>query len=330
MSSVNMKMLLDEISVPIREDVKMFQDELKTSLSSGVKLINTVIKYITRKKGKQLRPRLTLLAARLCGEPTSLTYKAAALVEILHVATLIHDDVVDDADTRRGIPTVKRIWKNKIAILVGDYMFSKALANIIHLRDFDALEVLSSASTRLSEGEILQIEKAIKKEMSEETYLKMVGDKTASLFSASCKLGAITATEDIEKREALSRFGEKLGVAFQIKDDLFDIMGTLEGVGKPTGFDVKKNMVTLPLIHLFATLEGSEKKRIQSRLKYHAKRNEISEVRRLIESHGGIDYTRQRMKEISEDAKRELEIFPDSPVKSGLMKILDFNLERQF
>jgi len=321
---------LESVTNPISEDVKLFRKELIQSLSSPFGLINSVIKYVTFKKGKQLRPRLTLLSSRLCGEPTNMTYKAAALVEILHVATLLHDDVVDDSEIRRGLPTVKRIWNNKIAVLIGDYMFSKALANIIHLKDFDALTVMSSAATRLSEGELFQIEKALKKDMTEESYLKMVSDKTASLFYASCKLGAITTTEDEEKREALGRFGEKLGIAFQIRDDIFDIVGASIEIGKPTKFDLKKNKLTLPLIHIFESLNDTDRQSVKSKLRRHAKRNELKEIRQFILDHGGLDYAGQRMKTLSEEARLALDIFPDSPVKAIMFKILDFNLERTY
>ena len=228
------------VTSPISENLICFEKIYRESLHSDVKLINTIIRYISRKKGKQLRPRLCLLSAGLCGEPTENTYRAAALIEMIHVATLIHDDVVDDANLRRGWPSINRVWKNKLSILVGDFMFSKALTNMIHLKDFDALDILSSTAERLSQGEIQQIEKAIKKNMTEKVYYQMVSDKTASLFSAACKLGAMTVTEDNDKREALAKFGEKFGLVFQIKDDLLDITGNVEGLGKPAGFDLKK------------------------------------------------------------------------------------------
>ncbi len=246
------------VTSPIRENLIRFEAVYRESLHSDVKLINTIIRYISRKKGKQLRPRLCLLSAGLCGEPTENTYRAAALIEMIHVATLIHDDVVDDANLRRGWPSINRVWKNKLSILVGDFMFSKALTNMIHLKDFDALDILSSTAERLSQGEIQQIEKAIKKNMTEKIYYQMVSDKTASLFSAACKLGVMTVTEDNDKREALAKFGEKFGLVFQIKDDLLDITGNVEGLGKPAGFDLKKNILTLPLIYLFENLPASE------------------------------------------------------------------------
>ncbi len=316
------------VTSPINDYIIRFEKVYSESLHSDVKLINTIIRYISRKKGKQLRPRLCLLSAKLCGEPTENTYRAAALIEMIHVATLIHDDVVDDADLRRGWPSVNRVWKNKLSILVGDFMFSKALTNMIHLKDFDALDILSSTAQRLSQGEIQQIEKAIKKNMTEEVYYQMVSDKTASLFSAACKLGVMTVTEDNDKREALAKFGEKFGLVFQIKDDLLDITGNVEGLGKPAGFDLKKNILTLPLIHLFEKLDSSDSKRVKRQLRNHVKKSELKEIRMLIENHGGIQFAEKQIDRLSKEAQDELNIFPDSIYKDDLLAALKFNSHR--
>ena len=316
------------VTSPINDYIIRFEKVYTQSLHSDVKLINTIIRYISRKKGKQLRPRLCLLSAKLCGEPTENTYRAAALIEMIHVATLIHDDVVDDADLRRGWPSVNRVWKNKLSILVGDFMFSKALTNMIHLKDFDALDILSSTAQRLSQGEIQQIEKAIKKNMTEEVYYQMVSDKTASLFSAACKLGVMTVTEDNDKREALAKFGEKFGLVFQIKDDLLDITGNVEGLGKPAGFDLKKNILTLPLINLFEKLDSSDSKRVKRQLRNHVKKSELKEIRMLIENHGGIQFAEKQIDRLSKEAQDELNIFPDSVYKDALLAALTFNSHR--
>ena len=316
------------VTSPINDYIIRFEKVYTQSLHSDVKLINTIIRYISRKKGKQLRPRLCLLSAKLCGEPTENTYRAAALIEMIHVATLIHDDVVDDANLRRGWPSVNRVWKNKLSILVGDFMFSKALTNMIHLKDFDALDILSSTAERLSQGEIQQIEKAIKKNMTEEVYYQMVSDKTASLFSAACKLGVMTVTEDNDKREALAKFGEKFGLVFQIKDDLLDITGNFEDLGKPAGFDLKKNILTLPLIHLFEKLDSSDSKRVKRQLRNHVKKSELKEIRMLIENHGGIQFAEKQIDRLSKEAQNELNIFPDSVYKDALLAALQFNSHR--
>lgn len=317
---------INDISKLIQPDYIEFEKTFKKTLNSNVGLVNKVINYISKKKGKQLRPILTLLCARISGKPTQNTYYAAALVEILHIATLIHDDVVDEADLRRGWPSVNRIWKNKIAILVGDFMFSKALSNMIHLRNFDALDLLSSTAERLSQGEILQIEKAIKKEMTEDIYYEMVGDKTASLFSSACKLGAISVNADNDKQKALFQFGEYLGIAFQIKDDLFDVIGKLDEIGKPIGFDVKKNMLTLPFIH-FIKNTNNKNKNLRN-IKYHAKRNDLDKIKVMITNSGSLDYANQQLERFTKLAIKELDIFENTLEKEALINILNFNLKR--
>ena len=207
------------------------------------------------------------------------TFKAAALIEMIHVATLIHDDVVDEADIRRGWPSVGRIWKNKVAILVGDYLFSNALSKICDIDDWDALRVLSKTAKRLSRGEIMQIESALSKDLDEDGYLKMVKDKTSSLISAATLIGAITATKNQEQRDALFNYGEKLGTMFQIKDDLLDITGLEREVGKPTMFDLKKNMLTLPIIHILSTQDKTKRKQLISDLKYLSKKNKKKKIK---------------------------------------------------
>ena len=323
-----MNSLFDKIEKVIPDDIKSFQYHYKETLNSKVKLINTVVNYISKAKGKQLRPILLLLSSRLCDKPNNNTYNAAALIELLHVATLVHDDIVDEANIRRGFPSVNRIWKNKISLLIGDYMFSKALENMIKIKDFDALELLSSTAKRLSEGEILQVENAIKKNMSEKVYFDMIKDKTASLFSASCKLGVITVSKDESKRNALEKFGLKLGIVFQIKDDLFDILGQVDSIGKPIGFDVKKNMFTLPLIYLLSKKSYFEKKKYLFYLKKMIRKKRFNDIKNDIISSGAIEYTEKLMEKISIEAKRELEIFPSSDYKTMLLEIVDYNIVR--
>tara|TARA_B000000557_G_C20813263_1_gene461487 strand:- start:4178 stop:5155 length:978 start_codon:yes stop_codon:yes gene_type:complete len=323
-----MNSLFDKIGKVIPDDLRSFQYHYKETLNSKVKLINTVVNYISKAKGKQLRPILLLLSSRLCDKPNNNTYNAAALIELMHVATLVHDDIVDEANIRRGFPSINRIWKNKISLLIGDYMFSKALENMIKIKDFDALELLSNTAKRLSEGEILQVENAIKKNMSEKVYFDMIKDKTASLFSASCKLGVITVSKDEAKRNALEKFGLKLGVVFQIKDDLFDILGQVDSIGKPIGFDVKKNMFTLPLIYLLSKKNFFEKKKYLFNLKKMIRKKRFNDIKKDIISSGAIEYTEKLMKKISIEAKRELDIFPSSKYKTMLLEIVDYNIVR--
>ena len=235
---------LEKILAPIIDDLKNFDIEYIRAIKSDVPLINTITKYMMRKKGKNIRPSLTLLSARLCGEPTINTYRAASMMELLHVATLIHDDVVDDATIRRGFPSLNFVWKNKLSVLMGDFLLSKALINMIRIKDFDALERISITAEKLSAGEILQIEKSMTRSMDEATYFDMIGQKTASLIATSCELGAITTTKKEIDRKSTYDFGHNLGIAFQIKDDLFDILGSEFETGKNSNSDVKKNMIT--------------------------------------------------------------------------------------
>lgn len=323
-----MKNMLDKISTPILLDLKEFDKHFIDSLNSEVKTINTIVNYIVRKKGKRLRPRLSLLSAKICGNINVKTYKVASLLEILHVATLIHDDVVDDSELRRGWPSVGRLWKNKLSILVGDYLFSKALTNMADIDSMESVKILANLASRLSQGEILQIEKAISKNINEETYFKMISDKTASLFSASCKLGAITATDDKNKITALSNFGELLGQAFQIKDDLFDIIGNIGSTGKPSGYDLKKNMLTLPLIHIFDKMTKRDKIFFKIKLKMLLRKNKFNKIKELIIKEGGIEYAETKLLEVSIKARNELKIFNDSPEKDSLITALEFNLNR--
>lgn len=323
-----MKNMLDKISSPIQSDLKEFDKHFVNSLNSDVKTINTIVNYIVRKKGKRLRPRLSLLSAKICGDVNIKTHKVASLLEILHVATLIHDDVVDDSELRRGWPSVGRLWKNKLSILVGDYLFSKALTNMAAIESINSVKILANLASRLSQGEILQIEKALSKNINEETYFKMISDKTASLFSASCKLGAITATNDEKKIMALSNFGELLGQAFQIKDDLFDIVGNINSTGKPSGYDLKKNMLTLPLIHIFDKMNFTEQKFFKIKLKMLLRKNKFKSIKKLIIEEGGIDYAESKLLEVSKSARYELEIFKDCKEKDSLITALEFNLNR--
>jgi len=322
--------LLEKMTVSIKPEIDKFQEYYLNSMLTDVKLINTVVRYISKRKGKQFRPRLCILSAKICGEVNENTYKAASLIEMIHVATLIHDDVVDDSNLRRGWPSVNRIWKNKVSILVGDYLFSNALSKMYDIDNRDALKVLSDTAKRLSEGEIMQIESAIKKDLTEEKYLKMIKDKTSSLMSAATLLGAISATNEKTKRDALYEFGEKLGTMFQVKDDLIDITGLDREVGKPTMFDLKKNMLTLPIIYIISQQSKADKNSFISNLKYLSKKNDKKEIKRLIIDLGGIEYAEQKISEISNSAIEDLRCFPDSDIKSALMLAINFNMERRY
>ena len=320
---------LEQITKPILDDIEIFRKEFENALNSEVRLINSISKYMIRNKGKNIRPILTILSARLCGEPTINSYRAAAMMELLHVATLIHDDVVDDATLRRGRPSINQVWKNKLSVLMGDFILSKALINMVGLKDFDALEQISSTAEKLSAGEILQIEKSITRSMNEEVYFDMINQKTASLIATSCELGAITTTKMKEDRIATHSFGENLGMAFQIKDDLFDLLGNEYDTGKNSGGDVKKNMFTLPLIFAKNNMSRSQYRELKKLLnKKRKNRSIILKIGGLIEEAGGIDYAKRKLDEFSESAVNAIAQYPESVMKKSLIDLVEFNASR--
>ncbi|MCK4577757.1 MAG: polyprenyl synthetase family protein [Candidatus Marinimicrobia bacterium] len=323
-----MKVRLSDIASPILDDLKLFQKEFENALRSEVRLVNTMVRYVLRNRGKRLRPILTILSARISGQPSLDSMKAAALVEIIHIATLIHDDVVDESNLRRGWPSIKRVFNNKKAVLIGDYFLSKALSNMISLRNFKALETLSSTAERLSSGEILQLEKALMGGMSEKVYYQMIKDKTASLFATACELGALTASDNQEHWTAMRTFGENLGIAFQIKDDLFDLLGDKATLGKPVSFDVKRNKRTLPLLYALKQMSPMERRKYLWALKRHGSRGDLARLRRLIEDSGGIDYAEGQIVHFGNKALETLRIFPPSTYKDSLTDIVRFNAQR--
>ncbi|MBH10126.1 MAG: polyprenyl synthetase [Candidatus Marinimicrobia bacterium] len=320
---------LKQITMPIIDDIKIFHKEFENALKSDVRLINSISKYMIRNRGKNIRPILTILSARLCGQPTLNSYRAAAMMELLHIATLIHDDVVDDGTLRRGNLSVNRIWKNKISVLMGDFIFSKALINMIGIKDFTALEQISATAEKLSSGEILQIEKSITGSMTEDIYFNMINQKTASLIATSCELGAITTTKNARDRVATYNFGDNLGMAFQIKDDLFDLMGTENETGKNSGGDVKRNMITLPLIYTYEKSSIISKRKLKYLIKKKKKTTKIlDEIKNLVESTGGFEYAKNKLDEFSNKALDAISMYPDSPVKNSLIDLVAFNSSR--
>tara|TARA_B110000008_G_C16884038_1_gene530122 strand:- start:132 stop:1121 length:990 start_codon:yes stop_codon:yes gene_type:complete len=320
---------LKNITSSITEDIKIFQLEFDRALSSDVSLINTVSKYMVRNRGKNIRPILTILSSRLIDEPNKNTYRAAAMMELLHVATLIHDDVVDDATKRRGKPSINRIWKNKISVLMGDFILSKALINMIGIRDFDALEKISNTAEKLSAGEILQLEKSITGSMTEEVYFNMISQKTASLIATSCELGAITTSKLAKDRKATHDYGESLGMAFQIKDDLFDLMGSESDTGKNSGGDIKKNMKTLPLIFSISNMDRLRKRKLNKLLGIKKKNNSVlMDIKNIVDEAGGFKYARQKLEEYSNKALDSISFYPDSEYKKSLIDIVSFNSNR--
>ncbi|HIB33350.1 MAG TPA: polyprenyl synthetase family protein [Candidatus Marinimicrobia bacterium] len=320
---------LKQITAPIIDDIKLFQVEFENALKSEVRLINSISKYMIRNRGKNIRPILTVLSARLCGKPTLNSYKAAAMMELLHIATLIHDDVVDEANLRRGKPSINRVWKNKVSVLMGDFILSKALINMIGLKDFDALVIISETAEKLSAGEILQIEKSITRKMTKAVYFDMINQKTASLIATSCELGAITTSKTTQDRLATHQFGENLGMAFQIKDDLLDLLGTEYDTGKDSGGDVKKNMITLPLIYSYENMPWNENRRLRTLLRTKKKSAKVmKEIKGMINTSGGFDYAKQKLDDFSNRALEALSPYPDSPIKNSLSDLVAFNAAR--
>jgi len=320
---------LKQITSPILDDIDIFKTEFKEALNSEVKLINSISGYLLKNRGKTIRPIMTLLCARLCGNPTKNTYKAAVMMELLHVATLIHDDIVDDAKIRRGKPSIKHIWKNKISVLMGDFILSKALINMVGLKDFDALDLISRTAEKLSAGEIMQIEKSLTRNMPKNVYYDMINQKTASLIAASCELGAITTTKVSTDRKSTFDYGENLGMAFQIKDDLFDFLGSENQTGKDHGGDVKKNMLTLPLIYSIENASRTGRNRIKSLVRKKKKSAKIlKEINDIIYDSGGFDYAKKKLDEFSDKATDSISSYAESEIKKSLINLVIFNKER--
>ncbi|MCB0733507.1 MAG: polyprenyl synthetase family protein [Flavobacteriales bacterium] len=285
---------LKEIQQPIQSELAEFEVRFRQSMKSKVALLDTIMTYIVKRKGKQMRPMFVLLSARLFGEINERSYRGASLVELLHTATLVHDDVVDDADRRRGFFSINALWKNKVAVLVGDYLLSKGLLLALKNKDFDMLEILSTAVEEMSEGELLQMEKARKLDITEEVYFDIISKKTASLIASCCAIGAASANQPEKVINQMHAFGLSAGIAFQIKDDLLDFGG--DDIGKPTGIDIIEKKMTLPLIHALQQADRSERKRIIKIVRSDKKKKaEVMQVVDFVRKHGGIKYAHQHL-----------------------------------
>lgn len=319
---------LKEISRPIQTHFDAFDGFFRESIRSKVGLVDLVVKYLLRQKGKRVRPVLVLLCADVCGGISESSYRGATLVEILHTATLVHDDVIDEADTRRGIASINAVWKNKIAVLMGDYLLSKGLLLSLENNDFQFLKITSSAVRRMSEGEIHQIQKSRKLDMDEATYLRIIGDKTASLLSTCCEIGATSATKDDAMRARMREYGENVGLAFQIRDDLLDYTGRSSITGKPTGLDLSEKKLTLPLIHAITQASRKDGKEVLAMIRNGGKKMKVQHVLGFVKEHGGLEYAAQRAGHFSEEAKKTLTGFSESPSKSSLLAFADFVVQR--
>ncbi len=310
------------------EEMKTFQPFFKSSMKSKVALLDIITNYILRQKGKQMRPMFVFLTAKLCGEVNQSTYSAAALIELLHTATLIHDDVVDDAYQRRGFFSIYALWKSKIAVLIGDYFLSKGLLLAIDNGEFDLLRIVSEAVREMAEGELLQIEKSRKLDINEETYFEVIQKKTATLIASCSASGAKSVGASDEIVNKLKRFGEFVGIAFQIKDDLFDYQHT-NLVGKPTGNDIQEKKMTLPLIYVLRNISKSEKKEILNIVKHHNKNmKKVRYVIDFVKSHGGLEYATEQMNIYKNKALEILNEFEDNPAKTSLIELVNYTTER--
>jgi octaprenyl-diphosphate synthase len=315
---------LKKISEPIENELDEFKVHFREAIRSKVALVDLISKYILRQKGKKIRPILVLLAAKLCGEVNDRTYIAATLVEMLHTATLIHDDVVDDAKMRRGLASINAVWKNKIAVLMGDYMLSRGLLLALENDECGFLKITSRAVKRMSEGELLQIQKNRKLEVTEETYFRIISDKTASLINACCELGAASTSKEKSDITLLGDYGENIGIAFQLRDDVLDYVGKKKIMGKLTGSDLKEKKFTLPLIHSLNNATKKEAKEIVSLVKNGSFTKNRSYVMDFIKEHNGIEYTVEKTSEFCSIAKSKISSFKSSETKTTLENFADF------
>jgi len=320
---------VDDLKAPIEKELELFEQKFRDVMRSHVALLDKVNYYIYQRKGKQVRPMFIFLAAKMCGEVTEATYTGASLVELLHTATLVHDDVVDDSYERRGFFSINALWKNKIAVLVGDYFLSKGLLLALEAHQYQLLHIVSAAVKRMSEGELLQMEKARRLDIDEAVYFEIIRNKTASLIAAACEVGAASTTKDTDLIEKMRQVGEYIGIAFQIKDDLFDY-GEAD-VGKPRGIDIKERKMTLPLIYTLNNCSSSEKKWIINTVKNHNEDKErVDELIRFIHQKGGIEYTRQQMYVYKQKAFDIIDTIPDSAAKAGMVELVDYITERNY
>ncbi len=321
------KLSLEGIQRPIEAELEHFKGYFRGAMRSRVFLMDQVIQYLLRQKGKQMRPLLVLLSAKAAGGIVESTYRGAALVELLHTATLVHDDVVDDSDRRRGMFSINALWKNKIAVLLGDFLLSRGLLLALDNKDYQLLHIVSDAVKRMSEGELLQIEKARKLDIDEATYFQIISDKTASLLSACTSCGASSATTDEATILLFKDFGQALGMAFQIRDDLFDF--GVKDIGKPLGIDLQEKKMTLPLIYSLGKASKSEKKRILNIVRKKGKsKRDIREVATFVESSGGTTYATEKMLSFASEAHQLLERLPESDARNSLGDLVSFTVTR--
>ena len=323
-----MSSTLAKIKEPISKELKEFEKHFKNSMKSNVALIDKITYYIVQRKGKQMRPMFVFLSAKMCGEVNKSTYLAASLIEILHTGTLVHDDVVDDSMERRGFFSINALWKNKIAVLVGDFLFSRGFLMAIENKAYRALHILSDSIRRMSEGELLQMEKARKLDIHEDLYYTIIRDKTASLLASACSAGVASVTEDEDLIEKGRQLGEKIGMAFQIKDDLFDYGDG--DIGKPKGIDIKEKKMTLPLIYALQKTDKKQKRHILNLIKKDStKTKNVNEVIDFVKKEGGLVYAETVMKKFQQEAFDMLDEFPENDSRESIRALIKYVAERK-
>lgn len=322
---------ISQIKKPILQEMELFEKKFYQSMSSKVALLNRITYYIVNRKGKQMRPMFVFLTAKMIsgGKIDERTYRGALVIELIHTATLVHDDVVDDSNRRRGFFSINALWKNKIAVLVGDYLLSKGLLLSIDNGDFDLLKIISVAVREMSEGELLQIEKARRLDITEDVYYEIIRQKTATLIAACCSLAACSVEPNNQELiEKMRKFGELIGMAFQIKDDLFDY--TDEAIGKPTGIDIKEQKMTLPLIHVLNTCSDKEKSWLINSIKNHNKdQKRVKEVIQFVKDKKGLQYAEQIMYQFKDEALALIKNFPETEYKQSLEAMVDYVIVRK-
>jgi octaprenyl-diphosphate synthase len=322
--------IVSQIKLPIEYEMELFEKKFQLSMSSKVSLLNRITHYVVNRKGKQMRPMFVFLIAKMSnnGEVNDRTYRGAAVIELIHTATLVHDDVVDDSNRRRGFFSINALWKNKIAVLVGDFLLSKGLLLSIDNEDFDLLKIISVAVREMSEGELLQIEKARNLDITEAIYFEIIRQKTATLIAACCAMGAKSVNADSEKVENMRKFGELIGIAFQIKDDLFDYGD--EQIGKPTGIDIKERKMTLPLIYALNNASEKDRRWLINSVKNHNKdAKRVKEVIHFVKDIGGLDYATEAMKDYQQRALELVQTYPSSPYKDSLELMVSYVIDRK-
>lgn len=322
--------ITEQIKQPIKMEMELFEKKFHDAMTSKVALLNRITYYVVNRKGKQMRPMFVFLTAKMVsdGNVNERTYRGASVIELIHTATLVHDDVVDDSNQRRGFFSINALWKNKIAVLVGDYLLSKGLLLSIDNGDFDLLKIISVAVREMSEGELLQIEKARRLDITEAVYYEIIRKKTATLIASCCALGAKSMIDDETEVENIRKFGELIGMAFQIKDDLFDYSD--EAIGKPTGIDIKEQKMTLPLIYVLNNCSSKEKSWVINSIKNHNKdKNRVKEVIAFVINKNGLSYAEQKMYDFQKEALLLLENYPNSIYKEALILMVNYVIDRK-